>query len=94
MNINIALKGIPELAHVLKSGGYLYCNPITEVYFAGERIVTTQHEHGTIQSYFDKVKIDSMFTGSFEILSCELHSIKDAVTEAWAGRWHLVLRRC
>jgi len=81
MPIDIACNGILELARVLKSGGLFYCNliaekdPVSGDFFSGERVVTTSHEYGTIQSYFDKAKINSLFADYFEILSCELHSI-------------------
>jgi ubiquinone/menaquinone biosynthesis C-methylase UbiE len=99
MSFEIACKGVSEIARVLKPGGYFYCNliadkdPATGVYFSGERTVTMVHEQGTIQSYFDRAKIDVMCAGAFEILSCEMHAIENALSGSWAGRWHLVLRR-
>ena len=99
MSFEIARKSVNELARVLKPEGYFYCSliadkdPATGVYFSGERTVATVHELGTIQSYFDRAKIDAMCAGAFDVLSCEMHAIENALTGSWAGRWHLVLRR-
>ncbi|MDQ3003423.1 MAG: class I SAM-dependent methyltransferase [Fibrobacterota bacterium] len=99
MSIEIARKGVSELARVLKPGGLFYCNliaekdPVTGELFSGEKEVTTAHEQGTIQSYFDKRKIDDLFSAKFETLQSELHTVVNVLTGGSAGRWHLVLRR-
>jgi len=98
MNIDIARDGISEVARVLKPKGLFYCNLIAEKnlageFFGGEKIVNTQHEKGTVQSYFDKNKIDNFFLNNFEFVSLEMHCIENVLNGGWSGRWHLVLRR-
>ncbi|QWD72724.1 class I SAM-dependent methyltransferase [Polynucleobacter sp. UB-Raua-W9] len=98
MNIDIASDGISEVVRVLKPGGLFYCNLIAEKnsagdFFGGEKIVNTQHEKGTVQSYFDKNKIDNLFSNNFDFVSLEMHCIENALNGGWSGRWHLVLRR-
>jgi SAM-dependent methyltransferase len=99
MGFEIASQGIQELARVLKPGAYFYCNLIAEgdgksgSFFSGERVQTTVHEQGTIQSYFDGDKIDALFADRFEFLQRELHTIENVATGSVSGRWHMVMRR-
>lgn len=94
MSIEIAAQGVAEVARVLKPGGYFYCNLIsTDGAPADETVVTTRHEEGTIQSYFDETKARALLEPAFEVLGCALHTIKDAASGATGGRWHFVLRR-
>ena len=99
MSAEIAIAGIAEVARVMKSGGYFYCNLICAEEagatpgFAGEVVVSTVHEQGTVQSYFDEAKARNLLEPHFEVLSCVLHTMHDVVRNLHAGRWHLVLRR-
>lgn len=98
MAFPIARQGVAEVARTVKPGGYFYFNVVAEsdaagTFFAGERSVTTTHEQGTIQSYFDVAKIDALLDGRFETLSRELHTIANASTGARIERWHVVAKR-
>ncbi len=99
MESEIATGGIAEIARLVKSGGYFYCNLISGIgvtddeEFAGEIVVDTVHERGTIQSYFNETKIRRMMEPQFEIVELTLHLIRDVLRDRQAGRWHLVMRR-
>lgn len=86
-----------EIARLVRSGGYFYLDLISgdqtgkDADFDGEEIVTTRHEQDTIQSYFNRTKIDRLLGAEFEIVSCALHSIDDGKFRH--GRWHVVARR-
>ncbi len=96
MPFEFSSSGIQETARVLKPGGLFYCNLIAEKtssgLFVGEK-VQKGHESGTIQSYFDRNQIESLFNHSFEFLRFELHCIEDASRQPSRCRWHLVLKR-
>lgn len=97
MTFETAVNGISELYRVTKPGGLFYCSLISGIdssfgkTFNGEIVVENEHENGTIQSYFDKVKIMRLIEPLFELISCELHSIE--VNDTLSGRWHIVARR-
>ena len=99
MTADIAAAGIAEVARLVKPGGYFYCNLISGVgisddpEFAGELIVNTAHERGTVQSYFNEAKVRQLMESHFEILECALHLIRDVVSGKEGGRWHAVMRR-
>jgi ubiquinone/menaquinone biosynthesis C-methylase UbiE len=99
MSYDIAVAGIAQVARVLKPGGYFYCNLISSqgapknVDFAPELLVTTTHEHGTIQSHFNEAKARALLGPAFEILSCALHTDTDAASRVTEGRWHIVCKR-
>ena len=61
--------------------------------FTGEVVVRDVHERDTIQSYFDRARIDLLLGAEFEILSCALHQIRDIDQNRHRGRWHIVSRR-
>jgi ubiquinone/menaquinone biosynthesis C-methylase UbiE len=99
MTLEIATAGIAEVARLVKRGGYFYCNLISGVgisgdrEFAGEVVVDTLHEQGTVQCYFNEAKIRRLMEPHFEILECALHLVRDAVSGNESGRWHVVMRR-
>lgn len=99
MPFEIAQDGIREIARCVRPGGYFYCNLISgdetgrDPEFCGEELVETQHEANTIQSYFNRTKIRRLLEPQFEIISCQLHQIRDPLHERHSGRWHVVTRR-
>ena len=99
MRFEIAQGCITELARLVKPGGYLYCSLISgdqtgyDPNYCGEEVVVTEHEKGTIQSYFNRTKIRRLIEPFFEILSCQLHKISDPQSEKYHGRWHVISRR-
>lgn len=99
MTFDIARAGVAEIGRVIKSGGYFYFSLISgdqtgfDTEFDGEVEVAGTHERGTIQSYFNRMKIDRLLGGRFEILRCELHRFEDRIGGTHHGRWHIVARR-
>jgi len=99
MPFEVAQAGVSEIARVVKPGGYFYCNLISgdetgrDPEFCEEVVVQGQHEHNTIQSYFNHIKIVRLFEPLFEIISCQLHQITDPQKGTRIGRWHIVSRR-
>lgn len=97
---DLAREGVGEVARTLQPGGLFYLNLISgrasdtpDANFSGEVEVDSKHEHGTIQSYFDKPKIDTLLGEAFEILSATLVEHHDALRGGRSGRWHVVARR-
>lgn len=98
MPFETAQAGVAEIARILRSGGYFYCNLISgdeagrDPDFCEEIIVQTEHERNTIQSYFNRTKIRRLLEPLFEILSCQLHKIVDQHKGTLSARWHIVSR--
>lgn len=86
-----ALQAMVELRRVVRGGGLVYVNLIASKGESSEAVVSTTHEHGTIQSYFDRAKIDELCAG-FELLQLQLTRIDDLVSGTGHGRWHIVMR--
>lgn len=99
MPFEIARAACIELARVMPSGGLFYCDLISgddsrhAREFSGEEVVSTAHEEGTIQLYFNLEKIYSMIKGCFEIEECNLTRRENVLCGGYASRYFLVLRR-
>ncbi len=99
MSYGLAQSGIRELARVLEPGGLFYCDLISgddsfhAREFSGEEIMTTEHERGTIQLYFNMTLIESLLRQHFEILECNLIRVEDVLRGVFRSRYHLALRR-
>jgi ubiquinone/menaquinone biosynthesis C-methylase UbiE len=99
MSFATAQQGVAQIARLVQPGGYFYCSLISgdesgrARQFAGEVIVDTEHERGTVQSYFNYEKVRRLLEAHFEILSCELYEVKDVLHETHQGRWHVIARR-
>lgn len=99
MPFKIAQEAIVELARVMKTGALFYCDLISgddsshAREYAGEEEIKTQHEQGTIQSYFNFSKITSMVGGLFEVVDCNLIHSEEVLKGFCSTRYHLVLRR-
>lgn len=93
MPMEMARVAVKEVARTMARGGYFYCSLISRSRFAGEEVVTEEHERNTVQSYFDMYKIRTLFHGSFELERCEHHIIEDVLRGEDSGRYHVVLRR-
>jgi len=62
--------------------------------YANEEIVQTQHEKGTIQSYFNMEKIYKLIADTtFEIKWCHIISEESVIDKYKCGRYYLVLER-
>ena len=99
MPFDIARGACVELARVMPVGGLFYCDLISgddsrhAREFSGEEVVSMAHEQGTVQLYFNLVKIQSMINGVFEIDECNLIRRENVLRGGYASRYHLILRR-
>lgn len=99
MPFEIARAACVELARAMPVGGLFYCDLISgddsrhAREFSGEEIVTTAHEQGTVQLYFNLEKIRSMINEVFAIDECILIRRDNVLGGGYASRYHLVLRR-
>ncbi len=99
MPFEIARAGCVELARVMQVGGLFYCDLISgddsrhAREFSGEELVTTAHEQGTIQLYFNIEKIRAMILDAFEIAECNLIRRENVLCGGYASRYHLILKR-
>ena len=95
MPFEVSIEGVQEVARVVKQGGLFYCNLIAgfkdsqSPNFSGVELVTTPHEHGTYQSYFNEAKIYRLIEPFFEVVSCELHQTTNIFNGQTSGRWHV-----
>jgi SAM-dependent methyltransferase len=99
MPYEIAKAACIEIARAMSVGGLFYCDLISgddsqhAREFSGEEIVTTAHEQGTIQSYFNMGKILAMIDGIFEINESNLIRRENVLRGGYTSRYHLVLRK-
>jgi len=99
MPFAIARMAAVELARVVRKGGLVYCDLISgddikhPREYAGEEVVTTRHEQGTVQSYFNHSKILELFGGLFDIDECFLIRREEVLQGSCSSRYHLTLRR-
>ncbi len=99
MYFALARAAIAETARVMASGGLFYCDLISgddsshSREFAGEEIVSTRHEEGTVQSYFNFAKIQSLAGELFDIVQATLIKREDVLAGGMRSRYHVVLRK-
>jgi SAM-dependent methyltransferase len=99
MHFEIAGVACVELARTLKTGGLFYCDLISgdnsdhSREFDGEEVIEIQHEQGTIQSYFNLSKIQSMTDGLFEMIECFLIRKEEILRGGYTSRYHLILKK-
>jgi SAM-dependent methyltransferase len=99
MSFQIASIACVELARAMRVGGLFYCDLISgddSAHFpeyAGEGVVKTKHEGGTIQSHFNLPKIRSMIDGLFEIIECFLIRKEEVLRGVHTSRYHLILKK-
>lgn len=99
MPFDIARAACVELARVMPVGGLFYCDLISgddfrhAREFCGEELVTTAHEQGTIQLYFNFETIRTMIQDVFEIAECNLIRRENSLQGGYTSRYHLILRR-
>jgi SAM-dependent methyltransferase len=99
MHLEIARAACKELARTLAHGGLLYCDLISgddsshAREYCGEDIVSTRHEKGTIQSYFNFLKLKELFDGMFDIEEALLIRRENVLDRGYSSRYHLVLKK-
>ncbi len=98
MYFKLAKKVIIEIDRVTK--GLFYFNVISGDdhlhyrEFAGEEIVTTIHEEGTVQSYYNYMKILNLLENtSFEIIDLRLITEQSLISRYKYGRYHVVCKK-
>jgi SAM-dependent methyltransferase len=99
MPFEIARGACEELARKMRHGGLFYCDLISgddsrhAREYAGEEVVSTQHERDTIQLYFNLPTIRTLVADLFEIDECILIRREDVLRGGHASRYHLNLRK-
>lgn len=99
MPFEVAQAACVEMARVMVAGGLFYCDLISgddarhAREFAGEEIVSTAHEQGTVQLYFNMARILAMCEGLFAIEECNLIRRENVLRGGYGSRYHLILRR-
>lgn len=98
MHFNIACNLIKELDRVTKSIAFisLISGDDSEHFreFAGEEIVKTKHEHGTIQSYYNYIKIKNLISNTnFKIKLCRIITEESVIDRYKYGRYYVVLSK-
>lgn len=99
MPLDVATAACAELARVMNTGGLFYCDLISgddsahSREFSGEELITTEHERGTLQNYFNFATIETMIAKYFVIEDCNLIKRLDVLGGTFASRYHLVLRK-
>ncbi|BBU38291.1 hypothetical protein APP_05830 [Aeribacillus pallidus] len=101
MRFENAKVAVQEIARVLVKDGLFYCDLISGDHsskskgYCGEEIVATEHEKGTVQSYFNLSKIEKLFSDFFEIVECKHIKYENclAPVPSYYSRYHIVLKR-
>jgi ubiquinone/menaquinone biosynthesis C-methylase UbiE len=99
MPFEMARMACQELARVMVPGGLVYCDLISgddtrhAREYTGEEVVVTEHEHGTVQSFFNFSKVKELVNDYFLIDECLLIRREDVVRGGHASRYHVVLRK-
>lgn len=109
MPFDIALASVDRLGAVLVDNGLFYCDLISgddsshAREYSGEETVTTDHEKGTVQSYFNFQKINEIFKFGimkddrshyrWKLESAKLIRAMDVVRGHSHARWHIVARK-
>lgn len=99
MSFDIAKEAIEDTYRVMKKGGLFYFDVVSgcdyEHYreYDGEEIVKTQHENGTIQSYFNWNKINLLLGDKFKIKECFLVQRESIISKAKNSRYHIIVEK-
>lgn len=99
MPFEIARKACKELTRVMSKDGLFYCDVISgddskhSREYDGEETVITEHEQGTIQSYFNLKKIHALFDGYFKVEECILGRRENISVGGYSSRYYMVLSR-
>lgn len=99
MSMKNAIASVKEANRVLKPGGYFYCDLISgddsyhSAEFSGEEIVSTEHEKGTIQLYFNSETIEDLFANEFDRKEVILVRRTNVSNDQFISRYHIVLQK-
>lgn len=93
----LADQAMTEAKRVLRPGGRFYLDLVSGddpqhfPAYAGEETVSGPFEHDTVQSYFNHARIVDLVGGRFDMLECTLVRHSSMISNAWHGRYHVVL---
>lgn len=98
MSFNLAKKCIKEINRVTKSWAFLTLtsgdNDSRFREFRGEEVVETEHENGTIQSYFNWEKVQELVKEtSFSVKSANLITEESVITKFKHSRYYVILEK-
>lgn len=98
MPFSIAQNIITECHRVLSKEGLFYCDLIGDESNLGsnyndEIIIDSNHEKGTIQSYFNIEKINQLFGELFKIIEVNKIVNYNVKQDSYRSRYHLVLKK-
>jgi SAM-dependent methyltransferase len=99
MPSEVAAAALPEVARVLSPRGLFYVDLISgddsrhAPDFAGDEVVAGAHEQGTIQSYFNRERLERTFSPHFEFLEITLARYQNVLGGTHKSRYHCVLRK-
>ncbi|WP_148134938.1 class I SAM-dependent methyltransferase [Candidatus Formimonas warabiya] len=99
MYFDVAKRAIKEIARILKENSLFYLDLVSgddsnhAREFAGEEIVKTQHEKGTVQMYYNYSKILELIDNCFSIVEMNLIRNENVLTGNYHSRYHLVLKK-
>ena len=99
MPFEVARDACRDLARAMVPGGLFYCDLISgddsehAREYAGEEVVSTEHEKDTIQSYFNMERINALIDGVFKIEESLLIRTEDVHRGRFHSRHHIVLER-
>ncbi|AHF01592.1 type 11 methyltransferase [Thiomicrospira aerophila AL3] len=98
MYFDIAKQGMAEASRVIKKGGLFYIDLVSgddsmhSKEYSDDEVVTTAHEYGTVQSYYNYSKINTLISHYFEIKEIFLIKKINVHSGDFISRWHLVLK--
>ena len=98
MPLAVARRAVAEARRVLTPGGRAYFDFISgddgrhAAGFAGEEVVDTPHERGTVQTYFNEAAVTDLLAPHFEVTDLTLVQRLGVTGGTRHGRWHAEVR--
>ena len=97
MPYSIAKDGLLELSRCLKDNGRIYFDLISEIGYdcsgSFEKTIQENHEHNTIQTYFNEDRINDLIKDIFVIEEIILKSSFNVVNKTTVARYHVVVKK-
>ena len=97
MPYSIAKDGLLELSRCLKDNGRIYFDLISEIGYdcsgSFEKTIQENHEHNTIQTYFNEDRINDLIKDIFVIEEIILKSSLNVVNKTTVARYHVVVKK-
>lgn len=98
MHFETAKEAMQELSRVMRPGGLFYLDLVSgddsahAREYAGEEVVESAHEKGTIQSYYNFTKLSALLEGCFEPTEINLVRKDNVLTGTRISRYHVIGR--